>query len=101
MFRAYTDVSSNRASMKLQKKYLAGAAAVLLVGLIGWRIFFHHADDDASAQLQGKPIPVTAGQVDVRDVPLYVVGVGTVQAYNTVSIQARVDGQLDSVDFRE
>jgi membrane fusion protein, multidrug efflux system len=87
--------------MKLQKKYLAGAAAALLVGLIGWRIFFHHADDDASAQLQGKPIPVTAGQVDLRDVPLYVVGVGTVQAYNTVNIQARVDGQLDSVDFRE
>jgi membrane fusion protein, multidrug efflux system len=87
--------------MKLQKKYLAGAAAVLLVGLIGWRIFFHHADEDPTAQLQGKPIPVTAGQVDVRDVPLYVVGVGTVQAYNTVNIQARVDGQLDSVDFRE
>jgi len=87
--------------MKLQKKYLAGTAAVLLVGLIGWRIVFHHADDDPAAQLQGKPIPVTAGQVDVRDVPLYVVGVGTVQAYNTVNIQARVDGQLDSVDFRE
>ena len=87
--------------MKLQKKYLVGTAAVLLVGLIGWRIFFHHPDDDAAAQLQGKPIPVTAGQVDRRDVPLYVVGVGTVQAYNTVNIQARVDGQLDSVDFRE
>jgi len=87
--------------MKLQKKYLAGAAAVLLVGLIGWRVFFHRPDDDAAAQLQGKPIPVTAGQVDVHDVPLYVVGVGTVQAYNTVNIQARVDGQLDSVDFRE
>src|SRR5579859_5016972 len=86
--------------MKLQKKYLAGAAAVLLLGLAGYRIT-HNADQDADNQASNKPIPVTAGQVDMRDVPLYVVGVGTVQAYNTVNIQARVDGQLDSVDFRE
>src|SRR5271167_4509484 len=86
--------------MKLQKKYLAGTAAALVLGLIGWRILFHHPDD-AGDQGLNKPIPITAGQVDVRDVPLYIVGVGTVQAYNTVNIQARVDGQLDSVDFRE
>jgi multidrug efflux system membrane fusion protein len=87
--------------MKLQKKYLVATAAVLVVGLIGWRVFFHHTNDDANSQALNKPIPITAGQVEVRDVPLYVVGVGTVQAYNTVNIQARVDGQLDSVDFRE
>jgi multidrug efflux system membrane fusion protein len=85
----------------LQKKYLIGIAAVLLVGLAGWRVFFHHSNNDADDQALNKPIPITAGQVAVRDVPLYVIGVGTVQAYNTVNIQARVDGQLDSVDFRE
>jgi membrane fusion protein, multidrug efflux system len=87
--------------MKLQKKYVIATAAVLVVGLIGWRVFSHHSGDDANDQALNKPIPITAGQVAVRDVPLYVVGVGTVQAYNTVNIQARVDGQLDSVDFRE
>jgi membrane fusion protein, multidrug efflux system len=87
--------------MKLQKKYLVATGVVLLVGLMGWRIFFHQSDDDAGNQALNAPIPITAGQVEVRDVPLYVVGVGTVQAYNTVNIQARVDGQLDSVDFRE
>lgn len=86
--------------MKLQKKYLAGVAAVLLLGLAGYRVF-HNADPDADSQASNKPIPVLAGQVDMRDVPLYVSGVGTVQAYNTVNIQARVDGQLDSVDFSE
>jgi multidrug efflux system membrane fusion protein len=86
--------------MKLQKKYLAGAAAVLLLGLVGWRAL-HHSGDTAGDQAQNAPIPITAGKVDMRDVPLYVVGIGTVQAYNTVNIQARVDGQLDSVDFRE
>ncbi len=87
--------------MKLPRKYLIAAASVLAIGLVGWRVLSHHATDGADSQAQNKPIPVTAGQVTVRDVPLYVVGVGTVQAYNTVTIQARVDGQLDSVDFRE
>src|ERR1700761_5400086 len=86
--------------MKLQTKYVAGAAAVLVLGFAGYRAF-SNGDSDADSQAQNKPIPITAGKVDMRDVPLYVVGVGTVQAYNTVNIQARVDGQLDSVDFRE
>jgi multidrug efflux system membrane fusion protein len=86
--------------MKLQKKYLVGAGAALLLALVGYRIA-NHKDNDADNQALNKPIPVVAGKVDVGDVPLYVVGVGTVQAYNTVNVQARVDGQLDSVDFRE
>ena len=86
--------------MKLQKKYLVGAGAALLLALVGYRIA-NHKDDDADAQALNKPIPIVAGKVEVGDVPLYVVGVGTVQAYNTVNILARVDGQLDSVDFRE
>jgi multidrug efflux system membrane fusion protein len=86
--------------MKLQKTYLAGAAALLLLGLVGYRVM-HNGDSDADAQAQNKPIPILAGTVDVHDVPLYVSGVGTVQAYNTVNVQVRVDGQLDSVDFRE
>ncbi|HEX4507068.1 MAG TPA: efflux RND transporter periplasmic adaptor subunit [Alphaproteobacteria bacterium] len=86
--------------MKLQKKYLVGAGAALLLAVVGYRIA-NHKDDSADAQALNKPIPIVAGKVDVGDVPLYVVGVGTVQAYNTVNILARVDGQLDSVDFRE
>ena len=86
--------------MKLPRKYLIATAAVLVIGLIGWRVIFHKTDN-ADDQGLNKPVPVTAGLVSVQDVPLYVVGVGTVQAYNTVNIQARVDGQLDSVDFRE
>jgi len=86
--------------MKLQKKYLVGAGAALLLALVGYRIA-NHKDDDADTQALNKPIPIVAGKVEVGDVPLYVTGVGTVQAYNTVNILARVDGQLDSVDFRE
>jgi multidrug efflux system membrane fusion protein len=34
------------------------------------------------------------GVVSTKDVPIYLDGLGTVQAFNTVTIHTRVDGQL-------
>lgn len=45
--------------------------------------------------------PVTAGTVVAADVPVVLRGLGTVQAYNTVAVKSRVDGDIVSVDFRE
>ena len=47
------------------------------------------------------PVPVVAGTVLEKDVPIYLEGLGTVQAWNTVTIRVRVDGQLDKVAFTE
>ena len=47
------------------------------------------------------PIPVTAGTASTRNMPVYVEGLGTVQAFNTVAIKSRVDGQITKVFFRE
>jgi len=46
-------------------------------------------------------IPVGVAKVQRQDVPIYVGGIGTVQAYNTVSIHPQVDGQLIKVGFKE
>ncbi|HLZ65201.1 MAG TPA: efflux RND transporter periplasmic adaptor subunit [Aliidongia sp.] len=48
-----------------------------------------------------EPIPVVVGKVAERDVPLYLSGLGTVQAYNTVQVKSRVDGQLIKLLFKE
>src|SRR6516164_7188604 len=48
-----------------------------------------------------RPVPVTAGTVEERDFPIYRVGLGTVQAYNTVTIKVRVDGEVQQIAFRE
>ena len=48
-----------------------------------------------------RPVPVTAGVAEARDTPVYVRAVGTVQAYNSVTIKSRVDGQLMKVCFVE
>src|SRR5947199_1081731 len=47
------------------------------------------------------PVPVVAGTVNQKDVPIYLDGLGTVQAFNTVTVRARVDGQLEKVAFTE
>jgi multidrug efflux system membrane fusion protein len=47
------------------------------------------------------PIPVELATVARRDVPVYLTDLGTVQAYNTVTIRSRVDGELQQVLFKE
>ena len=51
--------------------------------------------------ISNDPIPVVVGTVSQGDVPLYLSGLGTVQAYNTVTIKSRVDGQLVKILFKE
>jgi membrane fusion protein, multidrug efflux system len=46
-------------------------------------------------------VPVTAGTVEAKDVPVFLNGIGTVQAFNMVTIKSRVDGQLVAVNFTE
>jgi multidrug efflux system membrane fusion protein len=48
-----------------------------------------------------EPVPVTAALATRRDVPLYLEGVGAVQAYRTVNAQPQVDGPLVDVAFAE
>lgn len=48
-----------------------------------------------------RPVPVAVARVEERDLPVYLTGLGTVTAYNTDTIQTRVDGQVMRVYFRE
>ena len=47
------------------------------------------------------PVPVTIGVAKSQDFPIIYDGIGTVQAFNTVTIRARVDGTLQKVLFQE
>jgi multidrug efflux system membrane fusion protein len=46
-------------------------------------------------------VPVVAGKVEQKDVPIYLDGLGTVQAFNTVTVHPRVDGELVKILFSE
>ena len=47
------------------------------------------------------PVPVLAAQAKLADVPVYLDGVGTTKALNTVLVRPQVDGKLISVRFKE
>jgi multidrug efflux system membrane fusion protein len=46
-------------------------------------------------------IPVTVGVVTAADVPVFLHGIGAVQAFNTITIRSRVDGPIVRVEFVE
>jgi multidrug efflux system membrane fusion protein len=46
-------------------------------------------------------IPVAVATAEVRDLPVLLNGLGSVEAYNTVAVKSRIDGQLIRVNVRE
>jgi multidrug efflux system membrane fusion protein len=62
----------------------------------------HHANGPGGpGGAGGAPVPVVGGTVKKQDVPIYFNGIGTVQAYNTVTVRVRVDGQIKEIDYKE
>src|SRR5262245_41302584 len=55
----------------------------------------------AAASATTPAVPVTVGIAETRDVPVVVRGIGTVQAFKTVTVKTRVDGQTVKVLFEE
>jgi multidrug efflux system membrane fusion protein len=76
------------------------------VSLVGAAIVFDLVRQTSSGALSAKPvaddaIPVATEKVRREDVPIYLNGLGKVQALNTVTIRAQVDGKIVQVNFRE
>ena len=47
------------------------------------------------------PVPVLASAARVADVPVYLDGVGTAKALNTVTVRSQVDGKIINISFKE
>lgn len=78
---------------------------VLLILGIVWGIHHFRAGSaskaSGSAREGGGVVPVIEGTVQQKDVPIYLDGLGIVQAFNTVTVHVRVDGELKKVAFVE
>ena len=82
-------------------------AAVAALGFLGWQQF-RGADPNVQAENAQKrsgptpaAVPVTIAPVEKAEFPVYLFGLGTVQAFNTVIVRTRVDGQIDKIAFQE
>ncbi len=49
----------------------------------------------------GQPIPVSVATTKTEDVPVYLDGLGSVEAFNTVTVKSRVDGPITAINFKE
>jgi membrane fusion protein, multidrug efflux system len=63
--------------------------------------FQHRPTSKGAAAPPPPPVPVVAGAVAEHDVPIYLTGVGTVIAYNTVAVRSQIQGQIVSINFTE
>src|SRR6201996_1577118 len=79
-------------------------AAVSAAGYYGWQRYSagQQAAAEANAQRTArKPVAVTLASVEKADFPVYLLGLGSVQGFNTVLVRTRVDGQIDKIAFKE
>ena len=82
--------------------WIVGALALLVVATIflaGARQERLRRDADAKARPRGVSVVTAAARTG--DMPVYLTGLGTVTALNTVTVRSRVDGELATVAFRE
>ena len=77
---------------------------VLLVAAAAAFGFWRWLDLSAAAKLEPAAppgVPVDTATATRQDVPVYLRGLGTIQAFNTVTIHSRVDGQILKIGFVE
>jgi membrane fusion protein, multidrug efflux system len=77
--------------------------ALLLLAAIGggaWALW-PAAKAPAPTGPKGPAVPVSVAMVQRRDVPVWLDGIGSVQAYFSVNVRPQVDGQLKEVAFQE
>lgn len=90
-----------------RRRILFTSIAVICVVLIGLFVRSRTSGDGAEAakapEPQGaqRPVAVTLAPVEKRDVPVWLDGLGTVVAWQQVTVRAQVDGRLDKVLFAE
>src|SRR5258708_5194176 len=88
----------------MNKKVIIPAALLTAVLAAGGFLYFTHTPPLEKAPAAPAPppaVPIVAGAVAQHDVPIYLSGVGTVIAYNTVIVRAQIQGQILSINFTE
>jgi multidrug efflux system membrane fusion protein len=100
------------------RRALRSIVWLAVLGLIGWAAYTYGPFQSSQQQQakqgqQGRPgfrrgggnvndtVPILADAARLADVPVYLDGVGTAKALNTVTVRSQVDGKLMKIMFTE
>jgi membrane fusion protein, multidrug efflux system len=105
-----TDLSTRQPAPEAPKgsaarKWIVLLVIVAVVGAAVWKIRRNAKEQDNVQQIMAaqadRPTPVQVSAVQQKTMPIFLTALGTVTAYNTVTIKSRVDGQLMQVPVHE
>ena len=99
----------NSAEPRHKKTWLRVIIYLVLIGalgFVGWRIYQNQQAAAATSVRQaeallGRPVPVQVAPVVQEPMPIFLTALGTVMPYMSVTVKARVSGQLQPVRFTE
>ena len=87
--------------MRHKRLTIAVVAAMVVAGAGALALEQAGATRRAAQTTAAPAVPVVAGAVTSHDVPIYLRGLGSVLAYNTVTIRSQVQGQIETIAFHE
>ena len=85
---------------------ILGLIALICLAVVGWRIYQNQKQTAANsvsqaAALLSRPVPVQVTPVQQQPMPIFLTALGTVTPYMSVTVKARVNGELLPVKFTE
>jgi multidrug efflux system membrane fusion protein len=85
---------------------IVGLIVVVCLVVVAWRIYQNQKQTAANsvsqaAALLSRPVPVQVTPVQQQPMPIFLTALGTVTPYMTVTVKARVSGELLPVKFTE
>jgi membrane fusion protein, multidrug efflux system len=84
-------------------RWILLALVVAGLGFYGWQRFHGEKETAANGAQKGPraAVRVSVATAQRANFPVYLTSLGTVQAFNTVLVRSRVDGQIDKIAFTE
>ena len=87
--------------MSTQRKLFSGIFLIAVLAAATFIVLQANRGSRADPQKSAQAVPVTAAAVVTKTVPVRVYAIGNIEPYTTVTVKARVDGQIVSVHFKE
>ncbi|UVO25410.1 efflux RND transporter periplasmic adaptor subunit [Bradyrhizobium arachidis] len=97
------DAGATRKPSRGRRRFWSTLVTLLILGGLGyagWYAYQRKPTNDRNGP-RDLPVPVLAAMPRIQDVPVYLDGVGSIRALNTVTVRSQVDGKLIAVNFTE